>query len=123
MEASALLEAERRALEAASRMEKELARVAEYYSAEMAKVIADRTRERREWGEERARLCRRVEELREDLGRAQARQAAAEATVERLSVRRARVEGAANEFLRSWREEDRRCEEDAAHVLSRVLRE
>jgi septal ring factor EnvC (AmiA/AmiB activator) len=120
--ASALLEADRRSLEVTARLEKQLEQVKEDYASEMARVIADRSRERTEWARERQHLVRRAEGLADDLARTQASLTARDATIEHLSARRARVEGAASELLRQVREGSDREVYAASLTLERELR-
>jgi len=97
--------------------------VEERLTAEIAKLTADLSRERRQRLEDAASHRTRAAGLAKDLAdtnkallRATERAEAAERHVERLSE-------AALAFLRAWEEESRLVEEEKAHQLRKTLKE
>lgn len=119
--ASALLESERRSLETAGQLERQLDEIKEHYAAEMAKLIADRTRERREWAGERQRLTRRAEGLATDLGRTNARLSDCRRHREMIESQHRLLKSSAQRMVTAHAEGTDVEADDACHALRKLL--
>jgi chromosome segregation ATPase len=106
-------------LEEARRLRAHLEDAEQAHSLAVAELKADLTRARRETQE----AIRRAEGLAADLAKTQAAVTARDATIERLSARKAKVEGALGELIRQVHEGSDREVYEAARAAEEALKQ